>query len=405
MTAAVLAVAVLTLAGVAFGGLPRVRMNRATIALVGATAIVLLGGIPPEAARAAVDLDTIFLLFGMMVISANLRLAGGIDVVASRLLRLAHSPGQLLGAIVLAAGLLSALLLNDTVVLVLTPLVIEVAIGAGLPPVPLLVALGAASNVGSAATLIGNPQNMLVGVSSGIPFARFAAVLGPPALAGLAVTWLVVLLAYRDQLRPRPIAPRDPRRVRVHRPLLRKSLLALVALLAMLLAGLPPALAALAAASLLLVTRRLRPERVFREIDWALLVFFAGLFVVTAAVEEIGRSHGMLERIAAGAGAGAGGLMAVAAALSNLVSNVPAVLLLRPIVGTVADPERAWLALALATTFAGNLTLLGSVANLIVAETAARRGVRLSFGEFLRAGVPITLLTLGIGWAWLVILP
>lgn len=405
MTAAVLAVAVLTLAGVAFGGLPRVRMNRATIALVGATAIVLLGGITPEAARAAVDLDTIFLLFGMMVISANLRLAGGIDVVAARLLRLAHSPGQLLGAIVLAAGLLSALLLNDTVVLVLTPLVIEVAIGAGLPPVPLLVALGTASNVGSAATLIGNPQNMLVGVSSGISFARFTAVLGPPALAGLAVAWLVVLLAYRDQLRPRPIAPRDPHRVRVHRPLLRKSLLALAALLAMLLAGLPPALAALAAASLLLVTRRLRPERVFREIDWALLVFFAGLFVVTAAVEELGRSHGLPGRIAADAGGGVGRLMAIAAALSNLVSNVPAALLLRPIAGAAVHPERAWLALALATTFAGNLTLLGSVANLIVAETAARRGVRLSFGEFLRAGVPITLLTLGIGWAWLALLP
>lgn len=405
MTGATLAVAGLTLVGVALGGLPSLRMNRATIALVGATAVVLLGGLTPEAAKAAVDLDTIFLLFGMMVINANLRLAGAIDLVAGRMLRVAHSPRQLVAVVVLAAGLLSALLLNDTVVLVFTPLVLDVALAAGLPPVPLLVALGTAANVGSAATLIGNPQNMLVGVSSGIPFTRFTAVLGPPALAGLAITWATVLLVYRRQLAVRTMAVQPPRATRVHRPLLRKSLLALGVLLAALLAGVPPALAALGSASLLLVTRRLKPERVFREVDWALLVFFTGLFVVTAAVEEIGRTHGIFERLAAGAGSGLGGLVVVSAALSNIVSNVPAVLLLRPLVGALADPERAWLALALATTFAGNLTLLGSVANLIVAESAAHRGVRLSFGEFLRAGVPITLLTLAAGWLWLGALP
>jgi Na+/H+ antiporter NhaD/arsenite permease-like protein len=405
VTAAVLAVAILTLAGVALGGLPRVRMNRATIALVGATAVVLLGGISPESAKAAVDLDTLFLLFGMMVINANLRLAGGIDLLAARMLRVAHSPRQLVGVIVLAAGLLSALLLNDTVVLVFTPLVLDVALAAGLPPVPLLVALGTAANVGSAATPIGNPQNMLVGMSSGISFTRFAAALGPPALAGLAITWAAVLLLYRRQLGTRAIATQPPRAMRVHRPLLRKSLFALAVLLAALFAGAPPALAALGSASLLLVTRRLKPERVFREVDWALLVFFAGLFVVTAAVEEVGRTHGVLDRLAAEAGSSLGGLVVVSAALSNIVSNVPAVLLLRPLVGALADPDRAWLALALATTFAGNLTLLGSVANLIVAESAARRGVRLSFGEFLRAGVPITVLTLALGWAWLSALP
>lgn len=405
MTAAVLAVAGLTLAGVAVGGLPRVRMNRATIALVGATAVVVLGGISPEAAKGAVDLDTLFLLFGMMVINANLRLAGGLDLLAARMLRVAHSPRQLTGVIVLAAGILSALLLNDTVVLVFTPLILEVALAAGLPPVPLLVALGTAANVGSAATLIGNPQNMLVGVSSGISFTRFTAVLGPPALAGLAITWAIVLVVYRHQLGARPIRTEPLRPMRVHRPLLRKSVFALVVLLAALLTGVPPALAAMGSASLLLVTRRLKPERVFREVDWALLVFFAGLFVVTAAVEEVGRSQGVFDRLAAEAGAGLGGLVAVSAALSNVVSNVPAVLLLRPLVAVMGDPERAWLALALATTFAGNLTLLGSVANLIVAESAARRGVRVSFGEFLKAGVPITLLTLAVGWAWLAALP
>jgi Na+/H+ antiporter NhaD/arsenite permease-like protein len=398
------AVIACTLVGVAVGRYPRLRMNRATIALVGAVLLVALGAVPLARARAAVDLDTLGLLLGMMVLNANLRLAGFFRLVAAKLASRAHSPRQLLAALTLTAGALSALFLNDTVVLVLTPLVLEVTAAAGLAPIPYLVALATAANVGSVATLVGNPQNMLIGVSSGISFVRFAGALAPVAAGGLLGVYLVILAVYRRDLAPRPQPPAEPappQRVATYRPLLRKSVTATVLLLVALAAGVPPALAALGAAALLLVTRRVKPERVFREIDWSLLVFFAGLFVVTAAVEETAAATAAYELIGTAARASLPGFVGAAAVLSNLISNVPAVMLLRPAIAHLPHAEPVWLALAMATTLAGNLTLLGSVANLIVAETAARRRVRLGFLEYLKAGLPITLVSVAWGTLWL----
>jgi Na+/H+ antiporter NhaD/arsenite permease-like protein len=395
-------VIVLTLVGVAVGRYPRVRMNRATIALVGAVALVALGALSPEGAARAVDLQTLGLLLGMMVINANLRLAGFFRLAAARLALRAHSPRALLAGLVLTSGTLSALFLNDTVVVALTPLVLEVTAAAGLRAVPFLIALVTAANVGSVATLVGNPQNMLIGVSSGIPFLRFTAALAPVALVGLGLVYLVVALVYyRRDLVWREVPAAGVARVRTFRPLLVKSSVATALLLAALLAGASPALAALGAASILLVTRRVKPERVFREIDWSLLVFFAGLFVVTGAVGTGGYGARLYQVLQPWLEGDPAAFAAAAALLSNLVSNVPAVLLLRPLVGSLADPEGSWLALAMATTLAGNLTLLGSVANLLVAEIAARHRVRLGFVEYLRAGVPITLLTLAWGVVWL----
>jgi Na+/H+ antiporter NhaD/arsenite permease-like protein len=376
-------------------------MNRATIAVVGATALVVVGAISLDRAFEAIDLDTLALLFGMMVLNANLRIAGFFDATAALMARHATSPRRLLALVVAFAGALSALFLNDTIVIVFTPLVIEVARAAGLHPVPFLVAVATAANVGSAATIVGNPQNMLIGVASGIPFTRFLAVLAPVAASGLVIVWATVAVVYRGSLAARPIGGATVTAPRLHRPLLRKSLGAAAVLLAALLAGAPPSLAAMAAAALLLVTRRLKPDRVFQEIDWALLVFFAGLFVVTAAAGATGFTDRVVGPIAGAAGGGTAGFAIAAAVLSNLVSNVPAVMLLSPVVAALGDPERAWLTLAMATTLAGNLTLLGSVANLIVAESAARRGVTLGFVEYLKAGVPITVLSIALGVLWL----
>lgn len=398
-----LLVIVLTLAGIAIGSYPGVRMNRATIAVVGATVLVAVGALSLEQAYRAIDLNTLVLLFAMMVINANLRIAGFFELVAARIAGAALSPRQLLGITVVAAGVLSAFFLNDTIVLVFTPLVLEVVIAVKLNPIPYLIALATAANVGSSATIIGNPQNMLIGVSSGIPFTRFLAYLSPVALGGFAVIWLVIVLMYRAGFRPREVSVRLPRRIRIFKPLLMKSSVASVLLLIALVAGVPVPLAALCAASLLLITRRLKPERVFREIDWSLLVFFTGLFVVTAAVESVGLSHSLFTFVQTSVGHGVVGLTAISALLSNLISNVPAVMLLRPVVSSLADPERGWLTLAMASTLAGNLTLLGSVANLIVAEAARRRHVSLSFWEYLKTGVPITLITLMWGAFWLVV--
>jgi Na+/H+ antiporter NhaD/arsenite permease-like protein len=395
-------VAGLTLVGVAVGRWPWVKMNRATIALVGATLLVALGILPLERAYQAVDWNTIVLLLAMMILNVNLRLAGFFHLVTSRVITHARTPRRLLALIVVVSGVLSAVFLNDTLALMLTPLVLDVALALRRNPLPYLVALVTAANVGSVATIMGNPQNMLVGMASGISFTDFFLALAPVAAAGLAIIWVVIVLVYRAEFGATARFAETYRLPgRNYRPLLRKSLVAAALMLVAMVAGAPIPLAALLAAALVLFTRRLKPERVFREIDWGLLVFFAALFVVTGAIEASGLGAHLFALLRPWADSGPAGLSGVAVVLSNLVSNVPAVMLFRPVVPTLADPATAWLTLAMTTTLAGNLTLLGSVANLIVAEIARHRGVKLGFVEYLKAGTPIALLTMLLGIAWL----
>jgi Na+/H+ antiporter NhaD/arsenite permease-like protein len=394
-------VIIVTLVGVAIGRYPRLKMNRATIALVGAVALVALGTVPLEDAYPLVDWHTILLLFAMMVLNANLRLAGFFELVTAKVVALAHTPRRLLALLLVTSGVLSALFLNDTIVLVFTPLVLELARTLGRNPLPYLVGLVTAANIGSVATITGNPQNMLVGLASGLSYLEFAAALSPLACGGLALAWGVLVVVYRRDFRAERFARPADLPVEVNRPLLHKSLGATAVMIVALVAGAPVPLAAAVAASLLLITRRMEPARVFQEIDWSLLVFFAALFVVTGAIGEAGFGSRLFAWLQPLADHGPISLTAAAVVLSNLVSNVPAVMLFRPVVPELDDPAAAWLTLAMATTFAGNLTLLGSVANLIVAEIARRHGVHLSFGEYLKAGLPIGLLTLVLGVVWL----
>ncbi|MBI2497921.1 MAG: anion transporter, partial [Opitutae bacterium] len=382
-----------TLVGVAVGRYPWLRMNRATIALVGAALLIAFGFIPLEAAYRAVDWNTILLLLAMMILNVNLRIAGFFHLVASKVVHHARTPRRLLAFIVFVGGALSAIFLNDTIALMLTPLILDLALALRRNPLPYLVALVTAANVGSVATIMGNPQNMLVGLSSGISFTRFFLALAPVAVVGLGIIWAVIVVVYREEFRPAVFTTGYTLPGRSYRPLLHKSMLATGLMVAAMFAGVPIPLAALLAASLLLITRRLKPERVFREIDWGLLVFFTGLFVVTGAIETTGWGDRLFAALRPWADGGPAKFTAVAVVLSNLVSNVPAVMLFRPVVPTLAEPHTAWLTLAMATTLAGNLTLLGSVANLIVAEIARHRGVRLSFVEYLKAGTPIAVLT------------
>ncbi|MBN1447438.1 MAG: anion transporter, partial [Bacteroidetes bacterium] len=274
------------LAGIAAGRIPGLRMNRASVALVGAAVLVLGGVLSPSRALDAIDFHTIVLLFGMMVLNVNLRLAGFFRLLAARVLYIARTPRQLLLLLVFTSGLLSSLFLNDTIVLMFTPFLLELLDALGRRPVPYLIALMMAANVGSVATVVGNPQNMLIGMASGIPVIDFTAALIIPALVGLILVWLVVILVYHREFHRTPLQTAAALRVRVYRPLLRKCALSVGVLIIALLVGMPVSLAALGAASILLVTRRLRPERVFWEIDWTLLVFFSGLFVVTAALHD-----------------------------------------------------------------------------------------------------------------------
>lgn len=396
-----LVIIVATIIGVAIGRYPFLRMNRATIALTGATALIVLGALTLDEAYHALDLDTLTLLFAMMVLNVNLRRAGFFGLVGNWVVRHARSSRQLLALIIAVSGLMSALFLNDTIVLVFTPLVLDICLAVNRRPIPYLVALVTAANIGSAATITGNPQNMIIGVASGIPFAQFTAYLGPVALAGLALIWLVISFVYRQEFAASALTKSAEVSVTIETQLLRKSLFAALLMVVSLVMGMAIPLAALVAAAVLLISRRIEPEEVFREIDWSLLVFFAGLFMVTGALETLGVSEQLFAVMQPIAERGIVALTLTGVVLSNLISNVPAVLLFRPFVPSFPAPTQTWLTLAMATTFAGNLTLLGSVANLIVAEIAKRRGVELGFVEYLRAGVPITILSLVVGVAWL----
>lgn len=380
------------------GALPPLRLDRAGAALVGATLMVAIGALTPSEALASVDLATLALLFGMMVVAAHLRLAGFFGWCTTRVLGWTRSPRVLLVLTVWLSGVLSALFVNDTVCVLLTPLVVEVALTAGLPVVPFLLAVAMGSNAGSVATVVGNPQNMLIATTGAIPYGRFAAALAPVALGALVIVSVVLLVAHARELPHAPVTPTRTR-ARLHRPLLAKTLAVAAGLLVALLAGVPSALAAMCAASVLLVTRRVRPGRVHALVDGPLLALFAGLFVVVEGLERTGlaaTATAALEQVLTGPV----GFVAVTTVLSNLVSNVPAVLLLEPTAAAATDPERARLVLAMASTLAGNLTLVGSVANLIVVAQAGPHA-RVGFLHYARLGLPITLLTLAWGIAWL----
>jgi Na+/H+ antiporter NhaD/arsenite permease-like protein len=322
-------------------------------------------------------------------------------LAGSAILRWTSGPRSLLALVIVISGVLSALFLNDTICIMLTPLVLDITLAAKRNPIPYLIALATAANIGSVATLTGNPQNMIIGLASHISYVDFALALTPVALLGLGGIWLVLVLFYRDEFKPGQFEMVKMPEVRVFRPLLYKSLLVTAGLLIAFTVGVPIAEAAFIAACILLITRRVKPSKVLIAVDTDLLLFFAALFIVSGALEASGITAPLFAWARSWVDGGALTLSTITLALSNLVSNVPAVLLLKPLVATLSNPKAGWLTLAAASTLGGNLTLLGSVANLIVAEMAAKRGVKLTFWEYTKAGFVITLISFVLGVIWL----
>jgi Na+/H+ antiporter NhaD/arsenite permease-like protein len=380
----------------AIGRLPGFRVDRTGAAIIGASLMLGANVLTVEEAYAAINYDTIMLLFGMMIVVANLRLSGFFTLVSAWVVEHAHRPLVLLSGIVLVSGVFSAFFVNDTMCLVLTPLVLEITERLRRNPIPYLLAVAMSANIGSVATITGNPQNMMIGSFSHISYRAFSAALAPIAAAGLLLTVLVIALVYRSEFRSGARFEPEHRVVRVHRALLWKSLATSAAMIVLFFAGWPVPKVAVVAGALLLITRRVKPGRIYREIDWSLLVLFIGLFIVIAGIEKTPLSTSLfaaaaryhLERTAP--------LAIFTAILSNIVSNVPAVLLFKGFVPHLPDPARAWLTLAMSSTLAGNLTLLGSVANLIVVERA-RHTARITFWEYARAGLPLAVITLALG--------
>jgi len=385
--------------GMMLGELPGLKVDRTGIALLGAIALVASGKMSLDEAWGAIDVPTIALLLGLMVISAQFRLGGFYSKLTRQLGEGQRSPAALLALVIAAAGALSAVLANDIVCLAMAPVLIEVCTHRRLNPVPYLLGLACAANVGSAATLIGNPQNMLIGQTLQLSFSGYLLDGGLPALAGLFVVWAVIAAMYRTQW------PGDARRVDVDAPVFDrwqtvKGLVVTVAVvLAFVFTEWPRELVALTAAGVLLVSRRLASRDMIGLVDWHLLVLFIGLFVVNRAIAQSGFVGGllMMSRMAGADLTEAPVLFAVTAVLSNVVSNVPAVMLLLPAARDALDGA----VLALSSTLAGNLIIVGSIANIIVVDQAARLGVEIDWRRHARVGVPVTLLTLALAAGWL----
>ncbi len=398
---AALLIFIATYGVVAFGRLPFFRIDRAGAAFLGAALMMAAGALSPEAAYRAIDLDTIALLLGMMIVVAALRIGGGFRLIAGWAVARARHPLLLLVVVITVSGTLSAFMVNDTICLVMTPLVLDVVRRLKRRPEPYLIAIATASNIGSVATITGNPQNMIIGSLSHISYRAFTAALAPVAAIGLLLAAGLIAVVWRREFFVRIDLVAEAQRGTIFMPLVGKALIVVIALIVALFAGMPPSEAAVAAGGILLLMGRLKPERFYAEIDWPLLLMFAGLFIVVAGVQ----ASFFGPRAIAMAGAWhldqTAPLAIAVALLSNIVSNVPAVLLLRPFIDPLADPQHAWLVVAMASTLAGNFTILGSVANLIVVQRAAADGVRIRFADYFIIGAPLTLLTLLVGIWWL----
>lgn len=399
MDTAVLLVFAFVYLGMILGGLPGWALDRTGIALLGAILLLVTECVTPQAAWDAIDVPTVALLFGLMVVSAQFRLCGLYGAITRALAAARLAPDTLLLLLIGVVALLSAVLANDIVCLAVAPLLVEGCLRRGLRPTPFLLALACAANIGSAATLIGNPQNMLIGQKLNLSFSGYLLDGGVPAALGCLVTWWII----RRQVRGAWHTPRE--RIHVKTPALNrwqttKGLLVLAALLAaFLFSPWPRDVLAMAAAGALLLSRRMHSHAMLGQVDWQLLVLFGGLFIVNHALADAGFAARALAGLhAAGIPlAQPAWLFGGTAVLSNVVSNVPAVMLLLP----AATHPQAGAILALSSTLAGNLFIVGSIANIIVVEQAARLGVKITWREHARTGVPVTLVTLLLAAGWL----
>jgi Na+/H+ antiporter NhaD/arsenite permease-like protein len=398
-----LAVFCLTYLVIATRQLAHLNLDRPAGALIGAVAMVVLGGMPLAEAQHAIDLRVITLLVGVLIIAAYLEEARFFRICAWHVLMRARSAKQLLWGLTFVAGALSALLVNDTVCLVLTPLVITVAIEARLPALPYLLALASATNIGGVVTFTGNPQNMIVGeAAAGMPsFAQYLAVSLVPGTLCLAANAAMLTFLFRKELPAGPLGERDAPRPGFDPVLAAKGVGALVLFAALCLAGVSLSGASITAAALLILTARIPSKRALDHVDWPLLLFFAGLFVVVEGLARTGALQDLFDHaapvIARGDAVGDAAFVGVTVLGSNIVSNVPLVLVAREWVPSMPDPAWHWILLAWASTLAGNLTIFGSVANVIVLETAGPRG-EIGFFRFLRYGAVLTIVSCIVGF-------
>jgi Na+/H+ antiporter NhaD/arsenite permease-like protein len=402
----ILAIFVLTYVGLAIGRIPGLRLNRTGIALLGAIGMMIFSGNSTSQTASSVNWPTIFLLFGFFVISAQLRLCGFYDRVAARISGQVANPQRFLIYLIAATAGLSAFLNNDIVCYVLTPVVGAALVRRRIDPVPFLVALAAASNIGAAGTLIGNAQNIVIGSVAHLSFLKYILWTFVPVLFGLCATYVVTRMGKRDgppSLRPLDTEPEIPPHP-FNRYHVVKGLVVVAAVIVFFFTTVPREITVLVAASIHFLSSKFRTEQLLALVDWPILLLFMCLFVVSGTFQATGYGEELvrwMERIGFDPGRPSNETL-LTAGLSVLISNAPAVMLLIKIV-PVAHVSAAYI-MAVANSFAGNAIMTASVANIIVVQQARQQGIVISFGAFARQGLPITILALAglIGWAVLV---
>lgn len=388
---------VITYTGIIFTRLPWVNIDRPSAAFFGAVSMLLFGVLTLDEAVRAIDFNTIFLLLGMMIIIATLQIDGFFSLIATKSIAFSGNNRNLLVFVVFVTGIASAFLVNDAVVLIFTPIIVLICRRSSLDPIPFLAAEILASNIGSAMTITGNPQNMLIGIHSGIPYGRFMLHLLPVSLLGMAVIVPVVRCVYRGEFREKKTLSAVPDELTYDYSSIRMSVPVFAGVIALFFFGkllhLSIPVISLAGASAIMLLGRVKPSLIIQKVDWVLLLFFSSLFIVVAGIEKTGLTE---EWIPAGILAedvkSIGLLHASSLVLSQIVSNVPYTVLMLPLLNR-SHHEILWLALASASTLAGNATLIGAMANLIVARTASTLGVRITFAEFLKTGLITTFLS------------
>lgn len=397
---------VITYIGIIFTRLPKVNIDRPSAAFIGAVAMLAFSVVSFEEAVSFIDFNTIFLLLGMMIVVAALKFDGFFGLITEKTLQFANSRLKLLIGVVFITGIASAFLVNDAVVLIFTPIIISICQRVKINPLPYLIAEILSSNIGSVMTITGNPQNMLIGLNSGISYVDFLLKLFPISLVGLVLCIFAVRLIYRKEFRDKSklsYVASDKYNVRDMYSSIIVFVLVVLAFFFGKLLGLSIAVIALAGASLIILFGKHKPEKLIKDVDWVLLLFFASLFIVVGAVQKVGLLDSILNIGLEESLTGLISIHSISLVLSQVLSNVPYTVLMLPLMNVV-DNETLWLALASASTLAGNATIIGAMANIIVIESADRFGVKIGFWEFFKSGIIITILTFIVSVSLLLVL-
>jgi Na+/H+ antiporter NhaD/arsenite permease-like protein len=392
--------------GIALGKIPGLVIDRTGVALLGAIAMVVFGVVTPEGAVKSIDLPTILLLYSLMIISAQLRLGGFYTWIAQKIVRFYTHPRRFLLVTMLLSALLSAILANDIVCFAFTPVLALSLIEAGLNPLPFLMGLAVSSNIGSAATIIGNPQNMLIGQTGHLDFAKFFFWCSPPSLLSLFAGYSIILWIYRqkfyDKDKKISIEGKPPRQT-FDKWQTSKGIFLILVLISLFFSSIPRELSAIGIAGLLLCSRKMKTRDIIGLVDWHLITLFCALFVIIHGVSQGDYLNSVMNRLS-NMGLhmhNLSVLTGISVILSNFFSNVPATMLLIRFLDPLKHSQ--WYTLAVSSTFAGNLFLLGSIANLIVVEQASNFGIKITFTQHAVVGIPITFVSLLILLAWLLI--